>query len=458
MDISIRIRTHFESDSREQWELGQELFQKDPKGLSFWLDVQQAIRKQAQRMGVPARKLQTHDIVLKMEHLVADLQSLEIRVSKDGTKKIPTFVAFMRSFQPKDDSTWDIWKYVLEGRIKPALVRGSEDPSGGRGTSLDLENNPPTVPATDPIDLPKLARAAWLSEVLKELSPKDQAILLMTMWSLLNQAEKDIYRPVIIQTGSELCYKQEKSKKEFPTLDHWIARNTNLFRLNEAYLNSAISNEQIRAVELQESISLHYHGAVSAEQSKSEFAERFLSHGGVRQLLPVSNDSEDGSVSFAVNPLTPSWQSDAKALLLKICQQAVMSESKDKFHEQFCEKFPLTDIYKDYESKQGPPKRQNNALWMLMRFGDNCQCQSYHLDAYRSQESEFSKMQATIGFEDQTIGEILGMEPGAVAVRRFRYRARLKEKLGLPTNQVPDPSSDKDVQPTIDVVCSDYEA
>jgi hypothetical protein len=243
---------------------------------------------------------------------------------------------------------------------------------------------------------------------------------------------------------------------ENPSHDHWIAANTELFRLAEEKLTSSNSENQIRAVELQESISLHYHAAASAEQAKSKFAGRFLAQGGKRNLLPVSTDSEDEADAFAVEPLSSSWQSDAKALLLKICQQAVESESKDKFNSQFQSVFPLTMIYKDYKPNQGAPTRQNNALWMLMRFGGLCQSQSYHLNAYRSKETEFAKMNSAIGFSDDTIGQILGMRPGTVAVRRNRYRAALRETLGLRIKQVPDKPSNQEIQPTIDVVCSDY--
>ena len=469
MDISIRIRTLFESDRREQWELGHKLFQQEPEGVRFWLDVQQAIRKQAKKMGVPARKLEIHDIVLKMEHCATDLQSLEPPPSKDRStssndpangdeaSKTPSFVTFMRKYVPSEDTTWDIWKFVLERRIKPALVRGSEDASGGRSVSLDLENNPPTVPATDSMDDAESVRSARQLEILNDLNPTDRAIFLMSMWSLQTQEEKDIYRPIIIQAGAEQRYTQDKANEEFSTLDHWIAANTELFRLAEEDLTSSNSENQIRAVELQESISLHYHATASAEQAKSKFAGRFLAQGGKRELLPVSTDSEDGRDSFAVEPLSPSWQSDAKALLLKICQQAVESESKDKFNSQFQSVFPLTMIYKDYQPKQGAPTRQNNALWMLMRFGGLCQSQSYHLNTYRSKETEFAKMNSAIGFSDDTIGQMLGMRPGTVAVRRTRYRAKLDEKLAIPTKEIPDKPSNNTIQPTIDVVCSDYE-
>jgi hypothetical protein len=468
LDISLRIRTHFESDSREQWELGHKLFQQELQGVRFWLDVQQAIRKQAKKMGVPARKLETHDIVLKMEHCATDLQGLEPPPSKDRSassndpangdeaSKIPGFVTFMRKYVPSEDTTWDIWKYVLERRIKPALVRGSQDASGGRSISLDLENNPPTVPATDPTDDAESVRSARQLEILNDLNPTERAIFLMSMWSLQTQEEKDIYRSVIIQAGAERCYKQDKANEEFSTLDHWIAANTELFRLAEEKLTSSNSEDQIRAVELQESISLHYHAAASAEQAKSKFAGRFLAQGGKRNLLPVSTDSEDEADAFAVEPLSSSWQSDAKALLLKICQQAVESESKDKFNSQFQSVFPLTMIYKDYKPNQGAPTRQNNALWMLMRFGGLCQSQSYHLNAYRSKETEFAKMNSAIGFSDDAIGQILGMRLGTVAVRRNRYRAALRETLGLRIKQIPDKPSNQEIQPTIDVVCSDY--
>jgi hypothetical protein len=95
---------------------------------------------------------------------------------------------------------------------------------------------------------------------------------------------------------------------------------------------------------------------------------------------------------------------------------------------------------------------------MLMRFGGLCQSQSYHLNAYRSKETEFAKMNSAIGFSDDTIGQILGMRPGTVAVRRNRYRAALRETLGLRIKQVPDKPSNQEIQPTIDGVCSDYEA
>ena len=458
LDISIRIRTHFESDRREQWEFGQELFQQEAQGVRFWLDVQEAIRIQAKRMGVPARKLQMHDIVLKMDNLVVDLQSLEIPISKDGTKKIPPFVAFMRHFEPKEDSTWDIWKYVLDKRIKPALVRGSDNTGSERGMSLDPDNNPPVAPNADLTDDRELTHITTQLEILKNLNPIDQAIYLMTTWSLQTQAEKDIYRPVIIQTGAKRCYERGEQRDRFPSVDAWAIRNSTLFCLAEEELRVDKSNDRVRAVELQESISLHYHGAIFAEQAKSKFVERFLSQGGVRELVPVSNASADGAVSFAVKPLNPTWQTDAKALLLKICQQAARSKHKDKFREQFYADYPLTDIYKDYKPKQGAPKHQNNALWMLMRFGDNCQSQSYHLKAYRSKESEFSQMKGAIGFSDHTIGEVLGMRAGTVAVRRNRYRAELRDKLPSLNNQVPDRAGDEEIRPTIDVVCSDYES
>ena len=470
LDISFRIRTHFESDSREQWELGHKLFQQEPQGVRFWLEVRDAILEQAKKMGVPARKLETHDSVLKMEHCATDLQSLEPTPSKDRSassndpangdeaSKIPGFVTFMRKYLPSEDTTWDIWKYVLERRIKPALVRGSQDASGGRGMSLDLDNNPPTVPAADPRDDAETARARRQLEILNDLNPTDQAIFLMSMWSLQTQEEKDIYRSVIIQAGAERCYMQEKANEEAPGLDHWIAGKTESFRLAEEDLMSSNSEDQIRAVELQESISLHYHAAASAEQAKSKFAGRFLAQGGKRDLLPVNTDSEDEADAFAVEPLSPSWQSDAKALLLEICQQAVRSESKDKFNSLFQSVFPLTMIYKDYKPNQGVPTRQNNALWMLMRFGGLCQSQSYHLNAYRSKEMKFAQMKAAVGFSDRTIGEILAMPPGTVAVRRNRYRKALRETLGLPTKQVPDKPSNQEIQSTIDDVCSDYEA
>ena len=71
---------------------------------------------------------------------------------------------------------------------------------------------------------------------------------------------------------------------------------------------------------------------------------------------------------------------------------------------------------------------------------------------------KFAQMKAAVGFSDRTIGEILAMPPGTVAVRRNRYRKALRETLGLPTKQVPDKPSNQEIQSTIDVVCSDYEA
>ena len=185
LDTSIRIRTHFEANSREQWELGHQLFQQDLQGARFWNQVGVAIRKQAKRMGVPARQLKYHDIVVKLEHIAADLQSIRTDFADDqSASKIPSFVLFMRKYRPSEDPTWDIWKYVLDRRIVPALVRGSAEQMVAKSMSLDADVHPPPVIAPNPTDDSDATCEAIQESILSKLNPRDRAIFLMTYWSL----------------------------------------------------------------------------------------------------------------------------------------------------------------------------------------------------------------------------------------------------------------------------------